>query len=92
MEDDATSARAPTNTDLTCHPPSCRSLSPADLMSSSYASTSSFPLSVLQQLVQRLVPELAAPLPGSEPDADGEDDRLDRLDELVSYCSDVLRS
>ena len=61
-------------------------------MSSSHASTSTFPLSSLQQLIQRVVPELGPAQPGSELDAADEDDRLDRLDELVAYCSEVLRA
>jgi hypothetical protein len=62
-----------------------------DWMSSSYASTSTFPLSSLQQLVQRLVPELA-PRPGSEADPDEDTDRQERLNELVQDCSELLRA
>lgn len=63
---------------------------PPGWMSSSHASSSAFPLSSLEQLVQRVVPELAPPPSGSALDADEDDDRLDRLDELVAYASEVL--
>jgi len=75
-------------------PPSLPSPIPALWMPpSNHASSSSspFPVSLLQQLVQKIVPELSPPGPGQEPKhPEDEEDRLERLDELVTYCSEIL--